>query len=63
MMKIYRLLLHSFLVIILTASANAFLWVKAEPRILFLLIPAVSAVHLAAGAFFQNIPKKKAPRL
>ena len=59
MMKICRLLLHSFLVIILTASANAFLWVKAEPRILFLLIPAVSAVHLVAGAFFQNIPKKR----
>ena len=58
-MKICRLLLHSFLVIILTASANAFLWVKAEPRILFLLIPAVSAVHLVSGAFFQNIPKKR----
>lgn len=58
-MKTFRFFYHFFLLIALTVSANAFLLVREKPYILFLLIPIVLAVHLSAGAFSKNIPRKR----
>ncbi len=58
-MKFIRYFYHFLLLIALTVSANAFLWIRENPYILFFVVPAIPAVHLLTGLFFQKIPQKR----
>ncbi len=54
MKRLFRLDNLLFL-LLLTVSANAFLWVKNDLRALFLLIPAMLAIHIFPGMFGKKI--------
>lgn len=45
--------------ILLTVSANSFLWLKNDLRALLLVIPAVLTVHIFPGFFIKSIPEER----
>ncbi|MBQ8497273.1 MAG: triacylglycerol lipase [Clostridia bacterium] len=50
---------HFLYLILLTVSANSFLWLKQDLRVLLFVIPAVLAVHIFPGMFIKNIPEER----
>ena len=58
MKRLFRLD-NFFFFILLTLSANAFLWIKSDLRALLFVIPAVLAVHIFTGTFGKKIPRER----